>query len=34
VALVWRKGSALESTIKAVGQTLHGAYRALTARAP
>ena len=34
VALVWRKGSALETTIKAVGQTLHDAYRALTARTP
>jgi LysR family hydrogen peroxide-inducible transcriptional activator len=34
VALVWRKGSALETTIQAVGETLRGAYGALLARAP
>jgi hypothetical protein len=33
VALVWRKGAALETTIKAVGETLRSAYGALIARA-
>lgn len=33
VALAWRKGSALETTLQAVGETLQGAYEALTARA-
>jgi LysR family transcriptional regulator, hydrogen peroxide-inducible genes activator len=33
VALVWRKGSALETTIRAVGETLRSAYAALIAGA-
>jgi LysR family hydrogen peroxide-inducible transcriptional activator len=32
VALAWRKGSALATTLQAVGETLQGAYAALTDR--
>jgi LysR family hydrogen peroxide-inducible transcriptional activator len=33
VALVWRKGAALETTIRAVGETLRGAYATLVGTA-